>query len=333
MIGQTISHYKILEKLGEGGMGVVYKAEDMKLDRTVALKFLPHHLTANAAEQARFLQEAKAAAQINHPNVCSIIDIQEFKGEQYIVMEYIDGETMRAKIREKGLKIEEITAYYDEIGFRDWTHKDTGAPALKAQHPEFETWNQGPHARAGVTCADCHMPYKRDGAVKVSDHHVRSPLLNINRACQTCHRYSEREILDRAESIQDRTKALLAKAEVAVIDLIDTIVASQVRGVDPKSLEAARKLQRRGQFRRGFANAVGIARAPAVIDPHVAAVGPAQLRQPLQKRRGLGPRIPIIRCQYLEHADAPDAVALLCSCGERPRRRATEPRDERPTFH
>ena len=58
----------------------------------------------------------------------------------------------------KGLKVEQITAYYDEIGFRDWTHKDTGAPALKAQHPEFETWSQGPHARAGVTCADCHMP-------------------------------------------------------------------------------------------------------------------------------------------------------------------------------
>jgi serine/threonine protein kinase len=73
MIGQTISHYKILEKLGEGGMGVVYKAHDTKLDRTIALKFLPHHLMANEAEQARFLQEAKAAAQINHPNVCSII--------------------------------------------------------------------------------------------------------------------------------------------------------------------------------------------------------------------------------------------------------------------
>ena len=116
MVGQTLSHYKILEKLGEGGMGVVYKAEDTKLDRTVALKFLPHHLTANAEEQARFLQEAKAAAQINHPNVCSIIDIQEFKGEQYIVMEYIDGETMRAKIRNAGLKIEDAVSYAIQIG-------------------------------------------------------------------------------------------------------------------------------------------------------------------------------------------------------------------------
>ncbi len=116
MIGQTVSHYKILEKLGEGGMGVVYKAEDTKLDRTVALKFLPHHLTANAAEQARFLQEAKAAAQINHPNVCSIIDIQEFQGEQFIVMEYIDGETMRSKIKGAGLKVEDAVSYAIQIG-------------------------------------------------------------------------------------------------------------------------------------------------------------------------------------------------------------------------
>ena len=71
--------------------------------------------------------------------------------------------------------------------FKDWTHADTGAPVLKAQHPEFEMWNQGIHARSGVTCADCHMPYKREGALKISDHHVRSPVLNINRACQTCH--------------------------------------------------------------------------------------------------------------------------------------------------
>ena len=85
----------------------------------------------------------------------------------------------------KGLKVEEILAYYDEAQFKDWTHADTGAPVLKAQHPEFEMWNQGIHARSGVACADCHMPYKREGALKISDHHVRSPLLNINRACQT----------------------------------------------------------------------------------------------------------------------------------------------------
>src|SRR3990167_7396900 len=79
-------------------MGIVYKAHDTKLDRLVALKFLPHHLTANETERSRFLQEAKAAAALNHPNVCSIIDIQEHNGQQFIVMEYVDGVTLRSKL-------------------------------------------------------------------------------------------------------------------------------------------------------------------------------------------------------------------------------------------
>ncbi len=86
--------------------------------------------------------------------------------------------------------------------FYDYKHKESGAEILKAQHPEFELWSQGIHARSGVACADCHMPYMRDGASKVSDHWVRSPLLNINRACQTCHHFSEEEILARVDAIQ-----------------------------------------------------------------------------------------------------------------------------------
>ncbi|MFQ5653089.1 MAG: protein kinase [bacterium] len=94
MIGKLISQYKILEELGRGGMGVVYKAQDTKLDRIVALKFLPQQLTASDTEKARLLQEAKAASAINHPNVCVIHDIQEHDGQQFIIMEYVDGKTL-----------------------------------------------------------------------------------------------------------------------------------------------------------------------------------------------------------------------------------------------
>jgi serine/threonine protein kinase len=101
---KVIGHYTILEKLGEGGMGVVYKAEDQKLKRMVALKFLPPHLNATEHDKARFIQEAQAAAALNHPNVCSVIDIQEHEGRVFIVMEYVEGQTLRDKRGSIGFK-------------------------------------------------------------------------------------------------------------------------------------------------------------------------------------------------------------------------------------
>jgi nitrite reductase (cytochrome c-552) len=155
----------------------------------------------------------------------------------------------------KGLKVEQIEAYYDEIGFKDWVHAETGAPVLKAQHPEFEMWNQGIHARSRVSCADCHMPYMREGAVKVSDHQVRSPLLNIARACQTCHRYPEEEILARAIAIQDRNLALMGRAEDALVQLYDAVKAAKAAGATADQLVRAFALQRKAQWRVDFVNA------------------------------------------------------------------------------
>ncbi|MFN3322723.1 MAG: ammonia-forming cytochrome c nitrite reductase subunit c552 [Bryobacteraceae bacterium] len=155
----------------------------------------------------------------------------------------------------KGLKVEDALAYYDEIGFRDWVHAETGAPVLKAQHPEFEMFSQGVHARSGVACADCHMPYKRVGAFKVSDHHVRSPLLNINRACQSCHNYSEAELLARAESIQDRFMRARDLAMDALVELIDEIKAARASGRSDAELKEARDYQRKAQFYIDFVEA------------------------------------------------------------------------------
>jgi nitrite reductase (cytochrome c-552) len=154
-----------------------------------------------------------------------------------------------------GLTIEAIYAYYTEVGHADWTHEITGAQVLKAQHPEFELWNQGVHARSGVGCADCHMPYTRVGAAKVSDHHVRSPLLNINRACQTCHKFSEEELRDRVYAIQDRTAELRSRALDALVALITDLGAARAAGRSDVELASARELHRQAQFYVDFIEA------------------------------------------------------------------------------
>jgi len=154
-----------------------------------------------------------------------------------------------------GLKAEQIEKYYDDEGFADWTHAVSGARVLKAQHPEAEMWSQGVHARSGVACADCHMPYMRQGAIKISDHHVRSPLLNISRACQTCHNFPEQELLARAEAIQDRTASIMRRAEDAVHSLILRIADAAAAGATDEQLADARALHRASQWRLDFVSA------------------------------------------------------------------------------
>jgi nitrite reductase (cytochrome c-552) len=155
----------------------------------------------------------------------------------------------------KGLTADSILSYYETTGHKDWTHAESGAPMLKAQHPEFETFSQGIHARSGVACADCHMPYERVGAMKISDHHVRSPLLNINRACQTCHKFAEDELRARVETIQDRTFELRNIALDAVLELSREIKAEAFKDSASPRLAEARKAHRYSQFLVDFVEA------------------------------------------------------------------------------
>ena len=155
----------------------------------------------------------------------------------------------------KGLQADSILAYYESVGFKDWTHSLTGTPALKAQHPEFELYSQGIHARSGVACADCHMPYKREGAMKISDHHIRSPLLNLNKSCQTCHRWSEDELKARVETIQDRHFQLRNLAMDALMDLINEMRNERAADSSSQRLVAAQNFQRKAQFLLDFVEA------------------------------------------------------------------------------
>ncbi|MGH7677782.1 MAG: ammonia-forming cytochrome c nitrite reductase subunit c552 [Gemmatimonadaceae bacterium] len=157
----------------------------------------------------------------------------------------------------KGLSVDSILAYHDSTGHADFTHAISGARVLKAQHPEFEMYNQGIHARSGVACADCHMPYERVGAMKISDHWVRSPMLNVNRACQTCHKSPEEELRARVETIQGRTYELRNIALDAVLKLA-TDIAATVRAdsvANAARIRQARDYQRKAQFLADFIEA------------------------------------------------------------------------------
>lgn len=154
-----------------------------------------------------------------------------------------------------GFTIERVEAYYDRIGFKDWEHGETQAPLVKIQHPEFELWSSGIHARSGVTCADCHMPYVRTGSVKMTDHWIRTPLANPTNACGTCHPRSEEEMRGRVLEIQDRTYELLTRAEAALVAAQDAIVLAMAKGVPDDKLAEARRLHRRAFIRWDFVSA------------------------------------------------------------------------------
>jgi nitrite reductase (cytochrome c-552) len=158
----------------------------------------------------------------------------------------------------KGLKMEQLEAHWDAkkfpdgSAFFDYKHGETGAEVLKVQHPEFELWSQGIHARSGVSCADCHMPYEREGAMKVSSHNIQSPLKNINNACQQCHNDDEKTLQQKVETIQSRTLALMDRAAKAMTEMLDAIMEAKAAGAKDEQLAPVFALQRKAMWRLDY---------------------------------------------------------------------------------
>lgn len=152
---------------------------------------------------------------------------------------------------DNGLTVNDAIDYYDEHEFSDFEHEKTGANVIKAQHPEFETWSNGTHAQNGVTCADCHMPYKRDGAAKISEHQVTNPMRTdegINSSCLTCHNATEDEMRERVGTITGRWQ----ESKDMSFDALDALIADLDEAVkdgrSDEELKLAREYQRRAQF-------------------------------------------------------------------------------------
>ncbi len=206
-------------------------------------------------EGIRTVKETEGIKEYDVNKMASPQQMRTYVCAQCHVEYYFKGQEKRLTFPWKnGFKADQILSYYEQEKFKDWIHKETDAPVLKAQHPEFEMWNMGIHARSGVSCTDCHMPYERVGAMKITDHHVRSPVLNIQRACQTCHRWPEQELKDRIENIQSRTFEMRGVAMDALTSYINDLKQTK-NTMEPKKLEQAHDYHRRAQFLLDFVEA------------------------------------------------------------------------------
>lgn len=147
-----------------------------------------------------------------------------------------------------GLDPEKQYAYYQSVGFSDWTHPATGTPLLKAQHPDYEMFVDGPHHAAGLACADCHMPYVVEGNVKYTSHWWTSPLKHMESTCTVCHREPVDDLRERVFYTQRRTKELMDRAGAALVSAISAIERAQAAGVDAEAVAKARALHREAQW-------------------------------------------------------------------------------------
>ncbi|MCG9895404.1 MAG: ammonia-forming cytochrome c nitrite reductase subunit c552 [Fimbriimonadaceae bacterium] len=181
--------------------------------------------------------QGKDLAKITHQEMRSLVCAQchveyYFKGkkEQKLTFPWDYGTTAEA-----------MEKYYEESGHTDWTHAISGAKMVKMQHPDYEMYMEGIHAARGVSCADCHMPYKTEGGVKFTDHQIQSPLLNVANSCQVCHRWDEKQVKDRIFGMQDKHKEVMHRAEKSLIALHFEIGDAASKGATDAQLEQVRK--------------------------------------------------------------------------------------------
>lgn len=256
------STVKIMRELGNGDMNAGFAAMN-KMPYHEATKLAEHPVACidchdPKTNQLRVtrpafqngMQRLKQHEGVSNYDVnkdASPQEMRTFVCAQCHVEYYFKGDTKELTFPwGQGLKVENIMA--DSTDHVDWVYPTTGTKMLKAQHPEFDLSQQGVHASAGVSCADCHMPYKREGAVKLTDHHIRSPLLMVNNSCQTCHSASEEEMKGRVKTIQDRFIHTRDVSMDSLMDLIADLEAAQTNGTPPERIAIARSYHRKASF-------------------------------------------------------------------------------------
>lgn len=176
-------------------------------------------------------------------------DKKKVEGSQYLTFPW-----------DNGFSADDMEKYYDDIDFSDWTHSLSRTPMLKAQHPDYELYMTGVHAKRGVSCADCHMPYKSEGGVKFTDHHIQSPLNNIENSCQVCHREKTQDLITDVYERQDRMEELRRLAEKALAAVHLEAKAAWDAGATEAEMKPVLKLIRHAQWRWDWvaaANALG----------------------------------------------------------------------------